>query len=263
MSELLLAAYLCIGVLGGLCAGLFGIGGGAIFGPLLLLIADGRGLAAEEAIATAVATSIATVILTSIPSAAVHALHRNVDWRILRWLAPAAAVGAAAGAAALEFLHPVFPALLMMTLLIVGVRSLWRSAADEKSQPQRRPNRAALAGIGGVAGSLGAVTGSGGGLITVPLLVRFGAPLKAAIGTSAVIAMLVALCASGVLAGQKVDGPALAVIAAGCIVSAVLGARLATRLPVRILRWLFCGFLIAVCLRLGYWLFSLAASGGI
>ena len=256
MPDWLFAVHVGIGAVGGLCAGLFGIGGGALFGPLLLLLAAERGIPAEQAVAAAVATSIATVILTSIPSALVHGLQGTVAWRQLRWLAPAAAAGAAAGALLVPQLAPQLPALLMLILLLAGIRSLW--ARPAAAGADSAVGAGFLAAVGATAGSLGALTGTGGGLITVPMLVRAGVRLQKAIGTSAVVTMLVALGASAVFAGAGVDLHALAGIAIGSIACAALGARLAVHLAAGAVRWLFCGVMIAICLRLGYWL---AAAG--
>ena len=262
MPDWLPAAYVGIGALGGLCAGLFGIGGGAVFGPLLLLLAAERGIPAAQAVPAAVATSIATVILTSIPSALVHSLQRTVDWRRLKLLAPAAVIGAVAGAALIEKLDPAVPALLMLVLLIAGIRSLWTGAAGS-APAAAGAGSGLLAATGGAAGFLGALTGTGGGLIAVPMLVRMGVTIRIAIGTSAVVTMLVAAGASGVLAGRGVDGQALAGVAVGCIVCAAIGARLAARLAAGFVRRLFCILLIAVSLRLGHWLLlTLTGPGG-
>ena len=262
MPDWLFAAYVGIGAFGGLCAGLFGIGGGALFGPLLLLLAVERGIPTEQAVAAAVATSIATVILTSIPSALVHSLQGTVAWRQLRYLAPAAALGAAAGAALVPRLEPKIPVLLMLILLLVGIRNLWArpGAAADGTSPEA--GRGFLSAVGATAGTLGALTGTGGGLITVPMLMRAGGGLQKAIGTSAAVTMLVALGASGVFAGEGVDLPALIGVAIGCIACAALGARLAGRLDARIIRWLFGVFMIAICLRLGYWLFAPMLAAG-
>ena len=73
MLYLLLAL---IGLLGGLSSGLFGVGGGLIFGPLLILV---RGMNPHIAIGT----SIALVVPTAIMAATKHIHAGNVEWKII------------------------------------------------------------------------------------------------------------------------------------------------------------------------------------
>ncbi|MCY4324583.1 MAG: sulfite exporter TauE/SafE family protein [Betaproteobacteria bacterium] len=253
MADWLFAVHVAIGALGGLCAGLFGIGGGVVFGPLLLLLAVERGIPVDSAVAGAVATSSAIVILTAVPSALMHSVQGSVDWRLLRVLAPAAVVGAALGAWLVVRVDPRIPELLMLALLIIGIRALWKRPAAA-GVAAVRPQPAMLVTGGSGAGCMGALTGTGGGLITMPMLVRAEVTLPQAIGTSAVVTMLIAGTASGVFAGEAVNLAALISVSCGAIAFAVLGARLATKLAGGIIRWLCCALMIGISLRLGYWL---------
>jgi len=88
MSYLL---TMLIGLFGGVVSGLFGVGGGAIFGPLLILILSYNAH-------LAIGTSIAAVIPTAIVAAWRHASGGMVDWKTVFFLVLFSMIGAWAGA---------------------------------------------------------------------------------------------------------------------------------------------------------------------
>ena len=88
MTYLLLAL---IGFLGGMVSGLFGVGGGLIFGPLLILL-----LKFNPHIA--VGTALVMVIPTAIAGCIKHIQVGNVDWKIMPVIVAFALVGAWIGA---------------------------------------------------------------------------------------------------------------------------------------------------------------------
>ncbi|MBI5068583.1 MAG: sulfite exporter TauE/SafE family protein [Deltaproteobacteria bacterium] len=109
------------------------------------------------------------------------------------------------------------------------------------------PSAAAFA-IGLAAGAFGGLMGVGGGLITIPLLVRFfGLRQQAAHGTSLVA--LVFTGAGGALAYAvrgTVDPLAAALMASTAVWTAPVGARHAHALPERSLRRWFALFVLVV-----------------
>jgi uncharacterized membrane protein YfcA len=58
------AAYLALGVTAGFLAGLFGIGGGLVLVPVLLLLFDAQHFPAEHTMHLALGTSMATILFT-------------------------------------------------------------------------------------------------------------------------------------------------------------------------------------------------------
>lgn len=87
--NLQLALLIGLGV--GMASGLFGIGGGSLFVPLMVLL-----FRFPPHVATA--TSMFVIMLSSILGSGVHVWHGNVDWRLFAALAPGALVGGRAGA---------------------------------------------------------------------------------------------------------------------------------------------------------------------
>lgn len=71
MIEIFLVSIL-LGIVSGLLAGLFGIGGGLIIVPVLILFFTAQDFPAELVMLMAVATSLDTIILTAIASVLAH-----------------------------------------------------------------------------------------------------------------------------------------------------------------------------------------------
>ena len=88
----LLAAL--IGLFGGICSGLFGVGGGVVMVPAMLFF---TALAIRDT-QQAVGTSLIVIIPTAIIGAFKHKMLGNVNWTIALMLVPGAVVGGWIGA---------------------------------------------------------------------------------------------------------------------------------------------------------------------
>lgn len=88
MSYVLLAV---IGLLGGIASGLFGVGGGLVFVPLLMLV---RAFDPHLAIGT----SLAIVVPTALVAMLTHARSGMVDWKVVPIIVLFAFAGAWIGA---------------------------------------------------------------------------------------------------------------------------------------------------------------------
>jgi len=119
-------------------------------------------------------------------------------------------------------------------------------------------------GIGGIA----ALVAIGGGSLTVPFLTWCNVPVRNAIATSAAVGFPIAV--AGTL-GYIVNGwgaqgmpphtagyiyiPALVLVAGVSVTMAPMGARLAHRLQVALLKRIFAGVLLLLCAQMLYSLF--------
>jgi len=106
--------------------------------------------------------------------------------------------------------------------------------------------------IGAAAGLLAGLTGVGGGVFLVPLMVGLLAMAQhQAHGTSLAVMFPIALAGAityaihGHILGQ-IDWEIIFGLALGGLVGVVLGARLMMRMPARQLRWIFGIFLVVV-----------------
>jgi len=256
------ALCLLIGICAGFAAGLFGVGGGTVIVPALLLCAPALGIGGQDAAPVAVATSLAIVIPTSLSSARAHARRGAVDWSAFRRLAPGIAAGALAGTWLSAALGGRFLLVVFVAVALLACRQLLAQGAPSPAErPPALPRGAVMMRRGLAIGLVSALAGVGGGLLSVPLLAHH-LPLKRAIGTAAALGFPLA---SAGLAGDWLAGgparcpagcvghvfvPAVLLVSCGAVLMAPLGARLASRLPVQGLRKAFALLLMAVCVEL-------------
>ena len=244
-----LPAYLALGALSGAMAGLFGLGGGLIVVPGLLYLFDLHGLPETTAMHLAIGTSLATVVLTASASTMAHQRHRSISWRLWTRLTPGLIAGAALGA----FIAGTLPGHTLRTLFGVMEILIAVYVAAETRPTARGTTRAwVLPWAAFAIGLVCAIMGIGGGTLIVPLLLWVGISPHEAVGTSAAAGLPTALAGALGFALLGTDStslpsqssgyiywPAFAGIAATSVLSAPLGAALASRLSARWLRHLF------------------------
>lgn len=125
-------------------------------------------------------------------------------------------------------------------------------AADAVDGKLTRKQLLIGAGIGLGAGLASGYVGVGGGFIMVPLMLSLiGISMKKASGTSLIAVMILAIpgvIEQGILG--NINYTAGIMVAIGSIPGAVIGARLVRKVPERILRFIFGGFLIVAATML-------------
>lgn len=82
-----------IGLVGGIASGLFGVGGGIIMVPAMVLLLSPP----IRDIKQAIGTSLVVIIPTAIVGSLKHFQHGNVDWRTALALVPTAILGSYIG----------------------------------------------------------------------------------------------------------------------------------------------------------------------
>jgi uncharacterized protein len=258
-------AYLAIGALSGVLAGLFGVGGGAVMVPALMLLFGALGIGGDWMAHLAVGTSLATIIGTGAASTLAHHRRGGVRWDLVWPLAPGIVIGALAGAALAGWIPGLWlQRIFAVFLTSVGVRLLMTSTtAVSASHPL--PGHAGLVTVGGGIGMLSSLVGIGGGTLTVPFLSRHGLEMRQAVGTSAACGLPIALAGAlgFVLTGWGRPGlpafstgfvywPAVLTMLIASMPIAPLGARLAHALPVTLLKRLFGVLLLLIAMRLAF-----------
>ena len=96
MSVELVIAFIALGGVVGVMAGLLGIGGGGIMVPLLTSIFIYKGVPKDSVVHLALGTSMACIILTSFSSMKAHHANGAVVWP-LAWLAVMLVAGGLTG----------------------------------------------------------------------------------------------------------------------------------------------------------------------
>ncbi|MGG7565090.1 sulfite exporter TauE/SafE family protein [Rhodovulum sp. DZ06] len=207
----LVGGLLAASVLGGLLAGLLGVGGGIVIVPALFWLFTLVKFDPALSMHMAVATSLATIVATSISSARAHHKKGGVDADLLRRWAPFMAFGALAGGLGAKFIDPAgLKAIFGVIALLVAA-----NLATPKTLVVAQSLPASRAGQGGIAtfiGGLSALMGIGGGTLSVPILAAFSYPIRRAVGTAAAFGFVIAVPAAigFVIAGWGVpDRPPL------------------------------------------------------
>ncbi|RLT92651.1 sulfite exporter TauE/SafE family protein [Ketobacter sp.] len=252
--------YPALGVMAGLAAGLLGVGGGLIIVPVLIYSFSLLGFPPEVLTHMAVGTSLATIILTSFGSVYQHHRKGAVLWPILTWYALGLAVGAFLGAKLADVIHG---RLLQILFGVFAILIAIQMASGVKPRGSRElPGALGLSLTGGIIGAVSAIFGIGGGSLSVPFLTWCNVKMQQAVATSAAGGMPIALAGSlgFVLAGWDkpvpeyslgyVYLPALLGIAVTSVLFALVGARLAHRLPAATLKKIFAGLLLLVGVKL-------------
>ena len=229
-----------IGVVAGFFSALFGVGGGLVIVPLLLLVAHW-----EER--PAMATSLAAIGVTALAGTILYALHGKVEPSYAALVGLPAAVGVVAGAALQQRIRRRGLSLLF-SLLLVGV------AIELLFSPPRLSESFALAVVlGFAAGILAGLFGVGGGILFVPTLLALGLSQLHAEATS--LMAILPTAAAGTWRQSRygnVRWRSAGVLALSSIAGAEGGILVATSLPEDVLRRLFAVFMLCVAAQLAW-----------
>ncbi len=231
------------GLLGGLLAGVFGVGGGIVMVPLFVLF-----LGLDQR--TAVATSLLAIIPISVLGALGYATGGAVDWAAGVVVGLGSIVGGQVGVRLL----PRIP----VPALQVGFAALLLYSAYQLLQPDTVSSDGQvgqwwlLVGVGLVAGLLAGLLGIGGGIVIIPGLVLLaGADLATARGTSLLVVLITAATASitTVRSGQANTAIGLWAGLVGAP-TALAASLVAQAIPQRQAAWLFAGLMVVAAIQL-------------
>ena len=254
-------AYLMLGGVVGLFAGLFGIGGGLLLVPTLLLLFEMQHFPVEHGMHLALGTSMATILFTSLASMRKHHQHGAVNWRVVRTITPGILLGTLLGAL---FAAAVSPRSLGIFFALFVYFAALQMLLDIRPKASRQlPGMTGMTLVGAFTGWISTLVSIGGGTVVIPFLVWCNVSLRNAIGTSAAIGFPVAV---GGTVGYIATGmslqtlpapnlgfvylPALLWVALASVMTAPLGAKATHYMKVGLLRKLFAVLLLVLATRL-------------
>lgn len=260
-----LLIYLLVGIGAGTIAGLFGVGGGLIIVPALVLVFSAQGIAPEILTHMAVGTSLATIIITSISSIRTHHGKRAVDWKIFAAMAPGILVGSWLGGMTADWLSGAWLQLLIGFFAVGIALKMWLDGLRKvqlSTDDSRVPGKVGLSLAGGFIGWASAIFGIGGGSLTVPFLSRCHVVMQRAVATSAACGLPIAVSGALSFAVQGwgnsllpawssgyIYWPAFVGIVLTSALFARFGALLAHRLSPKLLKNCFAGLLFFIGAR--------------
>jgi len=257
--EYLLFAIL--GMVGGLAAGLLGIGGGLIMVPVLLMIFPTIGISGPHLVHIAIGTSLAAIVFASITSVYSHHRHGGVLWGVFARFAPGMVLGAVLGSTVAHYL----PGDILKGVFGVLEIAVALQMAFGRQPPASRqlPGILPLTGVSATFGAVASIMGMGGGAMTTPFFLYCNITARNAIATSASLGLPTALFgATGyIVSGWSLESlpemsagyvylPALAGIVVFSVLFAPIGAKLAHVLPARTLKRIFAFVLMALGLHM-------------
>jgi uncharacterized membrane protein YfcA len=261
---LLAVAMLVTGGVGGILAGLLGIGGGIVIVPVLEAALTFLGVDEAIRMHVAVATSLATIIPTSVASSRAHHRRKAVDLELVRRWALFVFLGALAGTAIASHVHSdVLYLVFAFVALIVALKMML--PLEGRTIASDVPRGALVPLIPATIGAVSSMMGVGGGTLSVAALTLFNQPIHRAVGTAALFGLVISLpgTAGFMIAGLDdlrvppgsigyVNLIGFALISPTTFLAAPVGAAIAHRLSRRHLSLLFGVFLLIVTARMFY-----------
>ena len=234
--SLTLIGFLSIFV--GILIGGIGIGG-ILLVPILTFV---FGMSVHEAIGAA----MFSYIFSGLVGAVLYARESSIRWSMAFWLfggaIPAAYVGA--------FLSSVIPSWgleLFIALLIIfaGINSVISQGSGDAME--RSLKGSSLVGIGAITGVGSSLSGTGGPLVLVPILVWLKVPVLTAVGLSQAVQLPIASLAT---AGNFMYGSVNMIVgftlAIALMIGATIGARIAHSISRSMLRNIVAWVLVFV-----------------
>ncbi len=280
IAEQSVNLFLLLGLGGvvGILSGLFGVGGGFLTTPLLLILGVPP--------AVAVATQSNQIIATSTSGVIAHWRRGNVDFMMGFMLMAGGMVGSAGGVWLFSYLQEIGQIDLVINLsfvimlgfigsmmLIESLRTLLKSKRQAGGRKRRHywihslplKMRFRKSGlyvsallpivIGAGVGLLVAIMGVGGGFIMVPAMIYIiGMPTVTVIGTSLFQIIFVAANVTLLQASTNhtVDIILAIVLMAGGIIGAQYGARFGARMKAEQLRILLSVLVLGMAIKIAY-----------
>ena len=264
LSEIawLALAIVVGGVITGLLAGLFGIGGGGVIVPVLYEVFRILGVPEDVRMQLCVGTSIAIIVPTTVRSYLTHREKGLVVPGVIRLWALPAVIGVACGSAIAAFApSAVFKIAFIVIANFIAAKFLF--AGDRWNLGDDLPGRVPMTLYGFGIGLAGSLMGISGGSLSSIALTLYGKSLHQAVATSAGLGVPITIVGTVgyILAGlpHQAELPPLSlgfvsliglmVMAPVSSLTAPYGARLAHNLSRRRLEIAFGLFLMLVSLR--------------
>ena len=249
--------YIILGLAAGILSGLFGIGGGIVMVPALIVF---FGMDILDANATSL-----TAMLLPVGALGVWAYYKagKINIRESLYIALGLFLGSfVGGEIAINISEGLLSKLYAIILLYIALSyfdffSLFKKKKNTKNieYERKKANMFAFMAVGLVAGIFAGLFGKGGGIVIVPMLIGiFRYDAKMAVATSlAALQLPVGLPSVIVYANDgHLNLIGAAIIAVGMVVGAFFGSKLGIKLPIAAFKKIYAVFLLVVAVFMVY-----------
>lgn len=258
---MIVAAYLLLGAVAGLIAGVFGLGGGIVIVPTLIFTFTY--LSFDPAILThlAIGTSLTTILFTSLSAIYVHHKKAAINWPLAIKLSFGMFIGGFIGAYTANLISGVILQNVFAAYAFFVAIQMWFSLTPKATYVLPKAFGCSLLGV--FVGACSGLFGIAGGSIMVPVLTFYKVNIAKAVATASVTGFPIALSAAiGYLwLGIDVQNlpehsfgyiywPALLGIIITSTYFAKVGAKLAHGLNPNVLKKAFSLLMVGVAIKL-------------
>ncbi len=245
-SILNAAKYTGVGIVIGLLAAMFGLGGGFLLVPVLSMLG--------VEIHKAVGTSSAAVVFTSLSSTIAYSRQRRIHYKTGLLLALTAVFGAWIGAWMTSYINSAMLKVVFGIALMFVAASMLKGrkgVVNVSSVGEIKVNYKLVPVGGFVSGIVSGLLGVGGGIVNVPFLTYLGLPIHYAVATSSFAIVFTAISGTTkhYLLGHVVV-KWLVLLVPGLIIGAQLGAKIAKVTKAKNLKNAFAIVMFLLALRM-------------
>jgi uncharacterized protein len=263
MEPLSLGLFAGLGIMAGVMAGLFGIGGGMLIVPGLFYLFGVIHLPEASLMHMAAGTSMCVMIFTASASTWAHHVKGHIQWSIFRRVVAWIGLGVVVGnVLANQLPTDVLELIFGVFLLAIALKIFFGKISKADAATVHTPSFAAISSVGMTIGFKSGVLGIGGGALSVPFLLYCGLPMPKASGTSASFTLPIAIIGtlSFMLLSSSTElipwstgyiyWPAVALVAPLTMIGAPIGAQLSRIVPADQLRILFACLLLLISVKM-------------
>lgn len=250
--------YIVLGSTSGFLAGLLGIGGGVIVVPGLAYIFSLLHFDPTVIMHMAAGTSLGAIIFTMLVAVLTHRKRNTIEWNIVWRLLPGFAIGAILGALlAADLPTKILKIIFAIFLVAIAVKLFLQKKSEDVEPVAPKLWVQWLAGI--AIGISAGLLGVGGGVLAIPILLRFGLKPHNAAATSSACSLFLSIVGTLSFIAVGWHDPALPVGSTGYVywpavlgiavfssLLVPLGANLARRLSGDALQRIFAVFLLII-----------------
>lgn len=187
--------FLFTGILIGIAAGLFGLGGGLIIVPVvsysLILFSN---FPIDQAFLIGISTSLASMVLTGAMATYAHTQNKNVNYSVIYKFI----IGVTLGALLVGYIIKMLPGQILKNFFIIYTFFIAYKTYTHKinSNKSSLPNNFFCNVVGFFFSIISGLVGIGGATLFVPYLIKKNMTAKLAIGTSSALGFIIGLTAS-------------------------------------------------------------------